>query len=209
MSSPAVASRSSGFRRNSDSDAASPNFGSRRPPPFLLPDEQGRLVGLEDLLAEGPVAIAFHRGHWCPYCRINISALAQAEGEIASDHRHIVAIVPDRQKFTIWLKADAKVPFPILTDMDNGYAMSLNLTIWIGSEMEQLLRSFGRTLPDYQANDAWLLPIPATFVVGTDPLGVIVLLGVPALLAAGTMAACWIPAVRAAKVDPTLALRQE
>jgi macrolide transport system ATP-binding/permease protein len=47
------------------------------------------------------------------------------------------------------------------------------------------------------------------FVVGTNPLGAIVLLGVPALLAAATMAACWIPAQRAAKVDPTRALRQE
>jgi len=47
------------------------------------------------------------------------------------------------------------------------------------------------------------------FVVGTNPLGAIVLCGVPALLAAATMAACWIPARRAAKVDPTLALRQE
>jgi ABC-type antimicrobial peptide transport system permease subunit len=47
------------------------------------------------------------------------------------------------------------------------------------------------------------------FVVGADPLGAAVLLGVPALLAAATMAACWIPAQRAASVDPTRALRQE
>jgi len=47
------------------------------------------------------------------------------------------------------------------------------------------------------------------FVVGADPLGAVVLVGVPALLAAATMAACWIPARRAAKVDPTRALRQE
>jgi ABC-type antimicrobial peptide transport system permease subunit len=47
------------------------------------------------------------------------------------------------------------------------------------------------------------------FVVGTNPLSVIVLLGVPALLAASTMAACWIPARRAANVDPTRTLRQE
>ena len=47
------------------------------------------------------------------------------------------------------------------------------------------------------------------FVVGTKPLGAVVLLGVPALLAAATMAASWIPARRAAKVDPTQALRQE
>jgi ABC-type antimicrobial peptide transport system permease subunit len=47
------------------------------------------------------------------------------------------------------------------------------------------------------------------FVVGTNPLDAIVVLGVPALLAAATMAACWIPARRAAKVDPTRALRLE
>jgi len=47
------------------------------------------------------------------------------------------------------------------------------------------------------------------FVVGVDPLGAAVLLGVPAILAAAMMAACWIPARRAAKVDPTRALRQE
>ena len=27
-----------------------------------------------------------------------------------------------------------------------------------------------RDLPRYQGNDAWMLPIPATFVVGTDGL---------------------------------------
>jgi ABC-type antimicrobial peptide transport system permease subunit len=47
------------------------------------------------------------------------------------------------------------------------------------------------------------------FVVGIKPLGAIVLVGVPAVLAAATMAACWIPARRAAKVDPMRTLRQE
>jgi hypothetical protein len=42
--------------------------------------------------------------------------------------------VPDRQKYAAWLKSDAKVPFPILTDMDGGYAMSLDLAFWVGDE---------------------------------------------------------------------------
>jgi peroxiredoxin len=30
------------------------------------------------------------------------------------------------------------------------------------------MTSIGRMLPNYQGNDSWMLPIPATFVVGTD-----------------------------------------
>src|SRR3546814_8088042 len=87
-------------------------------PEFLLPDEQGRLVRLNDLLGEGPVAIVFNRGQWCPYCRINVDALARAEEEVATEHRHIDAIEPDRKKFAMWLKSDAKAIFPRITDVD-------------------------------------------------------------------------------------------
>jgi len=46
----------------------------------------------------------------------------------------------------------------------------LNIAIWIGPDLKRLLTSYGRVLPDYQGNDAWMLPIPATFVVGRDGL---------------------------------------
>src|SRR5436309_1831589 len=95
-------------------------------PPFHLPDEAGRIVSLDELLTKGPVAVTFHRGHWCPYCRLNINALAQAHQEIAAQGGQIVAIMPDRQKFIADFRSESKVPFPILTDIDNGYALSLN-----------------------------------------------------------------------------------
>jgi peroxiredoxin len=38
----------------------------------------------------------------------------------------------------------------------------------VGPDLVQLLSSLGRSLPDYQGNDAWMLPIPATFVIGQD-----------------------------------------
>jgi peroxiredoxin len=138
-------------------------------PPFILPDDTGRLVSLEQLLRHGPVAVTFHRGHWCPYCRININALAQAHGEIAREGGQIAAIMPDRQKFVAELRSQSSVPFPILTDMDNGYALSLNLTIWVGAEMQKLMEQ-RQDLPTFQGNSTWMLPIPATFVVGRDGL---------------------------------------
>jgi peroxiredoxin len=136
-------------------------------PPFVLPDDTGRMVSLNQLLEQGPVAVTFHRGHWCPYCRININALVHAHKELAAEGGQIVAIMPDRQKFVADFKSEARVPFPILTDMDNGYALSLNLTIWLGAEMQKMMEG-RRDLPAFQGNSSWMLPIPATFVVGRD-----------------------------------------
>ena len=139
-------------------------------PPFALPDEAGRLVSLEELVGAGPVAVMFHRGHWCPWCRINLDALARARGDVAATGGAVVSVTPERQQFTAAFKADTGSPFPVLTDIDNGYALLLGLAIWIGPDLKHLLMDLGRVLPDYQGNDAWMLPVPAVFVVGRDGL---------------------------------------
>ena len=136
-------------------------------PPFFLPDENGHLVSLDQMLAQGPVAMTFHRGHWCPYCRVSINALARAHKEVSDHGGQIVAIMPDRQKYSSELKVSGALPFPILTDMDNGYALSLNLAIWIGAEMQKMMTG-RQDLPAFQGNSSWMLPIPATFVIGRD-----------------------------------------
>jgi peroxiredoxin len=137
-------------------------------PPFLLPDEGGRLVSLDSLLAAGPLAVMFFRGHWCPYCRLNVRAVIQAQDRIKVAGGHTVAIMPELQAFTRQFKVDSGAPFPVLTDLDNGYALSLNLAIWLGSEIQQLLSY--QNMASFHGNDGWMLPIPAAFVVGRDGL---------------------------------------
>jgi peroxiredoxin len=137
-------------------------------PPFILPDETGQLVNLESLLARGPVIVMFYRGHWCPYCRLNARAVIQAQDRIGALGGQTVAIMPETQKYTERFKADSGAPFPVLTDLDNGYALSLNLAIWLGTEIQGLLSYMD--LSDFHGNDGWMLPIPATFVVGRDGL---------------------------------------
>ena len=137
-------------------------------PLFVLPDEAGRLVSLDTLLDKGPVAITFHRGHWCPYCRINTRALAQAQ---ARSRRRAGRSPPSCRTSNITRpgsRPSHDAPFPILTDIDNGYAMSLNIAFWVGAEMQELMTGAGWDVSRSQGSDTWLLPIPATFVVGTD-----------------------------------------
>jgi len=137
-------------------------------PPFVLPDESGRLVDLEALLANGPTAIMFHRGHWCPYCRMSVDALVRSQEELKSAGGQVVVITPERQEYAKRFKSDWGVPFPILTDLDNGYALALGLAVWLTPDIQQLLAD--RDLPAFHGNDGWMVPIPATFVGGADGL---------------------------------------
>jgi len=137
-------------------------------PLFMLPDEAGRLITLGSLIAKGPVAVMFFRGHWCPYCRLNVRAVTQAMDRITAMDAQVVAIMPELQEYAEKFKTESGAPFPVLTDLDNGYALSLNLAIWLGTEIQRVLSY--QDLASYHGNDGWVLPIPATFVVGRDGL---------------------------------------
>jgi peroxiredoxin len=137
-------------------------------PPFLLPDQNGKLVALGALLAEGPVVVAFLRGNWCPYCRINADALARVQSQVRAAGGQIVAITPNLGAFNKALQNATGAAFPILTDLDNGYALQLDLAFRIPDEKRAAMSVGGWDLSPYQGNDAWILPIPATFVVGRD-----------------------------------------
>ncbi len=151
---------------SSDFDQTTPRLGEPMPP-FLLPDENGRLVSLDKLCAAGPVVIVFNRGHWCPYCQLHLDALARAEPEISAMGAQIVAISPETACWAARNRAGAQARFPVLSDLDGGYALEAGLLFWVGEEAREAMAAGGVDLSSYQANESWMLPIPATFVVDT------------------------------------------
>jgi peroxiredoxin len=153
--------------QKSGAGASAPSVGEQMPE-FVLPDENGHLVSLSGLRRSGQVVIAFHRGHWCPYCRINANALAKIDSHVEAAGGQLVMITPETEKFTKQFRVDSKVAFPILTDLDNGYALELQLAIKINDEKRTAMTLAGWDVSPYQGNDNWILPIPATFVIGRD-----------------------------------------
>ena len=142
-------------------------------PEFMLPDDDGHLVALAHLLGRGPLVIAFRRGHWCPYCLMATDALARIQSEVAAKGARLVVVTPEREAYTRLLKSRTGAAFPVLSDLDNGYALSIGLAISVGEEMRRFMSARGRDLANYHGNDAWVLPIPATFVL--DAAGKIVM----------------------------------
>lgn len=137
-------------------------------PSFALPDGDGRMHGLDEYLAKGPVVVSFNRGHWCPYCLVELNALKQGLNQLASAGASVVSIMPEVPEYVARVAADMGNAFDVLSDRNNGYALSLDLVIWIGDEVNDLLRSDQIALNVFHQNDAAFLPIPATFVVAQD-----------------------------------------
>jgi peroxiredoxin len=135
-------------------------------PDFTMPDEQGRLVSLGDILDRGPAVLAFHRGHWCPYCRMNMSGLAQIQDGLGD--ARIYAISAELLQYTRKLKAESGARFPFLTDIDGGYSLSINLAILVDELMASLIASAGWDIPGYQGGQAWILPVPSVFILDRD-----------------------------------------
>jgi peroxiredoxin len=137
-------------------------------PGFLMTDSDGQLVDLASLTANGPVVLSFNRGPWCDYCGLELHALARAYPDIIAAGGDVVSIVPETGKYARALKQSRGVPFRVLTDLDLAYALSLGLVFWVGDKIKQTYRQFGIDLERFQGNGGWLLPIPATLVVGKD-----------------------------------------
>ncbi len=157
--------------RSGEAGSTAPEPGEPMPE-FLLPDSSGRLVSLDDILAEGPAVVSFNRGHWCEYCTIELTALRQGLNEIAAHGAKVVSIMPESEAFTARAAGNAGNRFKVLSDIDNGYALTVGLAIWLGERVRALYLSHGLNLERFQNSPNWFVPIPATFVVGRD--GVIV-----------------------------------
>jgi peroxiredoxin len=144
-----------------------PAIGGRMPD-FVMPDQRGSLVSLRSLLDRGPLAISFNRGHWCPFCKLDLRALAAALPDIERLGGHVVSIMPDSAGHTVQTFDGAPLPFPILSDIDFGYTLSLGLIYWIGADVIELYQDLGIDLERYQGNNSHFLPLAAKFVVGRD-----------------------------------------
>ena len=82
----------------------------------------------------------------------------------------VVSIMPDTERFTGEYVANNELPFPVLSDVDLGYSLSLGLIFWVGAEIIRLYQEVGIELEKYHGNQSYFLPMAAKFIVGRDGL---------------------------------------
>jgi peroxiredoxin len=126
------------------------NVGDRLPS-FSLPAQDGSLVALP---AGKPTILVFFRGHWCPYCRWELTGLQTINNEVTELGGEVIGVSPDSAVDSDELRGRLHLAFKVLSDDD------LAVTDVFG------LRHVGG-----QASTGTDMPFPTTFIV--DEAGVV------------------------------------
>jgi peroxiredoxin len=137
-------------------------------PEFILTDPDGKPVSSRELLAKGPLVISFYRGVRCPYCSLELQALQEALPEITARGASLVAISPQTAPNSRKSQRDNKLSFPILSDTKSEVADAFGIRFPLPDYLVELYKSFKNDLPTFNNDPAWVLPMPARYVIGTD-----------------------------------------
>ena len=137
-------------------------------PEFTLNDPDGKPVSSRELLAQGPLVLSFHRGVWCPYCNLELQALQAALPEITARGAALVAVSPQTASNSRKSQRDNKLGFPILSDTRSEVANAFGIRFKLQDDLIELYKGFKNDLPAFNDDPAWVLPMPARYVIGTD-----------------------------------------
>eukprot|EP01037_Dinobryon_pediforme_P018126 gene18126-18372_t len=135
-------------------------------PDFELPGVDGRTIRLSALLRDGPVIVSFYRGGWCPYCNLELRALQSALPQVRALGAQLVAISPQTPDESLSTAEKNALAFPVLSDVGSETARSFGIAFDLADELRPIYARFGHALPDRNGDESWVLPIPATYVIG-------------------------------------------
>lgn len=137
-------------------------------PGFTLKDSDNHVVSSAELLAKGPLVVSFYRGAWCPYCNLELQALQAALPQIEARGARVVAISPQTASNSRKSQREHHLTFPILSDEKSRVAAAFGLRFSLPDYLVELYKGFKNDLPTVNDDPAWVLPMPARYVIGAD-----------------------------------------
>ena len=137
-------------------------------PSFELSDQKGNAVRLSELLERGPLIICFFRGRWCPFCVGQVEAMNAIVPQLQELGAALVGISPQTVHQSYLMADQHKLQFPLLSDCGNLVAKQFGLVYRLPEYQQEVYSRAFVNLPFVNGDSNWELPIPATFMIGTD-----------------------------------------
>ena len=134
-------------------------------PNFMLGSNHHTVNSLYDLLeSRGPAIVTFFRGTWCSYCQAQLNAFESVLPELESMNISFIAISPDGAGEI----ESEKNNYISIHDIDNTIARNYRLIYELEEDQQNLFERWKNNLAFLHDSDKWELPVPSTFLIGTD-----------------------------------------
>lgn len=126
-----------------------------------LINENGDILTFYSVINEKPTVLVFYRGGWCPYCNMQLSALATSEEEIIDLGFQIIAVSPDNFKNIKPTIKEDKVNYKVYSDPEGKFIQLVGIAFKASSKTKEYIskKTIGKTTD--------ILPVPTVFIVNT------------------------------------------
>jgi peroxiredoxin len=144
-----------------------------RAPLFRLRCRRGGFIHLSELLDRGPVVVSFFWGDWCPFCVLELEALAAVHRQIERLGATLVVLSPQARIKSFSPGRNHEPPFPVIQDPECKIAGRYRIAFTVPQQFRAAYLALGYPNSETIGSKGWVLPIPATYVL--DSAGHIVL----------------------------------
>jgi peroxiredoxin len=136
---------------------------------FLLPDVDGGVVALDELLRNGPVVLVFFRFAGCPACNLTLpNYQRELFPKLAAFGASLLAVSPQVPERLREIKDRHALTFFVASDTDNGLARKFGIAFTSNAASQEYAKARGLNMPQVIGTGTWELPMPAAIVIGTD-----------------------------------------
>ena len=134
-------------------------------PDFMLPNAEGALVRLGELIGPGGLALLFVRGLWCPFCNAQMAAFRDQAAIFEALGVSIAVVTPEVGGRAAETKQSLSLPFQVLCDVDEGVALQYGCLFQVPQAESTFLRDNGVDVTQHFGNEAWFMPLASTFLL--------------------------------------------
>ena len=138
-------------------------------PVFRAIDADSNVFSLEEALKNGPVVLIFYRGFWCPVCNKHLGSIQDSLKLIEETGAKVIAVSPEKPEYLNEMAEKTGAQFTLL--YDEGYKIADAYDVTFKPSAMKLFTYntlLGGKLKKTHSDDSQRLPIPATYIVGTD-----------------------------------------
>ena len=138
-------------------------------PNIIGTTSDGNPFNLHEAIKSGPVAVVFYRGFWCGICTKHLDALQSEMAELSERGLRVYAVTPETDEYIGKTKEKTKSSIPFIHDDAHKIMDDYKVTYKVTDDYASRVEGGAKVgLAESQGGENAFLPVPATYMIGTD-----------------------------------------